>query len=185
MQQVMEISSKHELLNLVVSLLGISAARLRIAEEVGVLLVRRLGELRVRPEIRGQVGVGLRDGLEGSLDEVTASLRLSARLGVGIEVTSSDEELLRGLGRNETSTLRGRDDAEGDGTALSGDLARHGVRSAEARTPPASADRDKRELGIDESTADSVGNLTADLLSDTDVSLLLSNKRKRTWKQNE
>jgi hypothetical protein len=73
---------------LIVLLLGVGASSLGIAQVVGELLVRMLGELRLVPEIRRQVGVSLRDGPELGLHEVTTGLGLTARLGVAIR----DEE---------------------------------------------------------------------------------------------
>jgi hypothetical protein len=91
-------------------------------KEVSVFLVRGLGETGLLPQIRGEVGIGLTDGKEGSLHEVAHGLRASLGLGVHIVYSCELEYLLGHLGGDDTGTARGWHKAHGHGTALAGHL---------------------------------------------------------------
>jgi hypothetical protein len=71
------------LVDLLLELLHLSFGLLD-GQEVGVLLERGLAKTGLLPEIWGQIGVGLADGEEGSLHEVTHGLR--ATLGLGVHI---------------------------------------------------------------------------------------------------
>lgn len=93
-------------------------------EEVGVLLEGGLGESALSPEIGGQVSVGVADGEEGSLHEVTHSLGASLGLGVHIMDTSELEDLLGHAGSDDSGTTGSWYKTDSHGTALSSDLSK-------------------------------------------------------------
>jgi len=68
--------------------LGLGLALAGLGQMVSVLLVGRLGEDGLLPHVRGQVAVGLADGLEGGLGEVAKGGGLPAGAGVAILDTS-------------------------------------------------------------------------------------------------
>ena len=85
---------------------------------IGKLLVRRLGEDSLLPEVRRQVGVGTSDGSISCLGEV--SERSGATLGGGIAIlySSHGQQLLGDRGRDNASTTRRWDEPHQNRTAL-------------------------------------------------------------------
>merc|ERR1719376_1342482 len=65
-----------------------------LAQVVGVLLVGSGLKGFLLPQVRGQVAVGLGDGVEGCLCEVSEGGGLSAGAGVAILQTGHTQELL-------------------------------------------------------------------------------------------
>ena len=148
---------------------------LGLGKEVGVLLVRRHGELGLGPKVGGQVAVGVTNGSEGSLDKVAQGAGGTESLGVAVSDTSELEKLLGDGGSNDTGTTGGRDQAGDGGTALSGDLAGNGVGLVQNGTPVSATDGDDRELGEDDGTTDGSGNLLGALDTETDVAVGVTN----------
>jgi hypothetical protein len=85
-----------------------------LGKEVGPLLVRRLGESGLGPEVRGQEAVGASDGLETGLQEVTLGLGATTGGGVAVINTSEGQETLGNGGSDNTGTTGSRDDTAGD-----------------------------------------------------------------------
>ena len=135
----------------------------------------RDGEGAVVPEVRGQVTVGLGDGLEGSLDEVTQSPGGTARGGVDILNTGELQQLLGDTSGNKTSTTGGGDETDRDGTALSGDLHGDGMGGTEVVTPVSTTDGDDGQLGEDDGSTDGSGNLLGALDTKTAVTVGVTN----------
>lgn len=92
------------------------------SQKVGELLEGALDELALSPEIRSQISVGLLDGEEGGLHEVTHSLGASSGLGVNVLNTGELQDLLGGTGSNDTSTSGSGHKSYRDGTALASNL---------------------------------------------------------------
>lgn len=148
---------------------------LGLGEEVGVLLVGRHGELGLGPEVRGQVAVGVANGSEGGLDKVAQGAGGTESLGVAVSDTSELEKLLGGGGSDNAGTAGSRDQTGDGGTALAGDLAGNGVGLVHDGTPVTATDGDDRELGKDDGTADSGGDLLGALDTETDVAVGVTN----------
>lgn len=87
-----------------------------------MLLEGGLAKAGLLPQVRGEIGVGLTDGKESSLHEVTHGLGSTLSLGVDVMDTSELEHLLGDLGGNDTSSARGGDKTHDDGTAFSSHL---------------------------------------------------------------
>merc|ERR1711957_1041078 len=117
-------------------------------QEVGEFLVGRLGEDGRGPHVRGEERVGPGDGLEKRPGEVTLGRGLADSVGVAVVDTSHGQELLRDRGADNAGTTRGRDETDGDRTALARELGRNGVRlgalGAEAEVPVVVADSNER-----------------------------------------
>jgi len=162
------------LVDLLLELLHLSFGLLD-GQEVGVLLERGLAKTGLLPEIWGQIGVGLADGEEGSLHEVTHGLRATLGLGVHIIDTSELKHLLGYLGGDDTSSARGRDKAHGHGTALASYLHGHSVWVTDHVTPISTAHGNDRELSEDDSTTNGGGYFLGALYSQANVTIMISN----------
>jgi len=156
-----------------VSLVGVRDD-LGLGEEIRVLLVRGDLEWFIAPQLRRQVSVGLSEGSEDGLDEVTEGTGVSGGGGVAIFNSSHVQQLLGDRGSDEPGTTRSRNQTDTDGTALSGHLARDGVRKTDVLAPESTADRNKGDLGHDDGTADSGGNFSSGLESEANVSLFVT-----------
>ena len=148
---------------------------LGLGKEVGVLLVRRHGELGLGPEVGGQVRVSVTNGSKGGLDKVTQGTGGTESLGVAVSDTSELEKLLGDGGSDDTGTAGGRDQTGDGGTALSGDLAGNGVGLVQDGTPVTATDGDDGQLGEDDGTTDGSGNLLGALDTETDVAVGVTN----------
>eukprot|EP00128_Syssomonas_multiformis_P001105 Colp12_sorted_trinity150504_noHs@353 len=142
-----------------------------LSEEVGPLLVGRLGEDGGLPHVGGQVGVGAGDGSKGGLGEVAEGTSATAGRGVAILNTGHGEHLLGGGGGDDAGTTGGGDQAHTDGTALASDLAGHGVGLADLVTPVSTANGDNGELGKNDGTTDGSGDFLGALNTETDVAI--------------
>lgn len=140
-----------------------------------VLSKWRLEVFGLAPEIWGQVLVCLGKGLVDGLDEVLSSSGMSGGVGVAIIDTSELEELLGDGGSDNTSSTRGWNKLDSDGSALSCDLTWNGMNGTELVSPETSSDWDELELGSDESTLDGDLDFLSNLNSKTDVTVLISN----------
>lgn len=134
-----------------------------------MLLVWRLQEAGGGPQVWRQVAVGVLQGVVYSLDEVTHGTGVATRRGVHIMDAGHAQHTLADWGSDKTSTTWGWDQTDTHGAALAGDLVWHGVWEADAATPVSTAHWHKRELGSDEGTTDSGGNLSGALHAQTDV----------------
>lgn len=150
------------------------ALLLEVLQEVRVLLVGRLLENGLLPQVWRQVAESVRNGVECRFGEVAQSGSLTTRTGPAVLNTSHGQELLWHRRANETSTTRGRDQSHGDRTALASDLARHSVWSADLVTPVASSHRHDRELGEDDGASDGRGDFLGDLDAETDVTVVVT-----------
>lgn len=140
-----------------------------------MLLIRGLGEWHVLPQVGCQVGVGLCDGSESGLGEVTQSAGGSSRRRVAILDTSHLQQLLGDRGGDDASTSWRGDETHLDTAALSGDFARHGVWLADFVTPVTTANRHNRELGQSDGTSNSGCHFLGALYSEADVSVAVTN----------
>lgn len=146
-------------------------------EEVGVLLVRRDGTGLVSlPQIRGEVLECVGDSVEHSVHKVTLSGSLTTRRGITVLNTSKFQNLLGDSTGNKSRTERGGDQSEANGTALTGDLARHGVRFSKGGAPVTETNRDKSELCGTDGTANRGGDLTRALNAETDMTSFITDK---------
>ena len=136
----------------------------------GVLLSDSLG-----PQVGGEEGVSLAEGVEDGHDEVTTSAGLTLGSGVDVFNTSHLDDSGGDGGGDDTGTLGGGDHADGDGARLAGDLHGDGVRSTDHVTPVTTADGDDVELGGDDSGADGSGDFLAGTGTDTDVTVTITN----------
>ena len=146
-----------------------------LLKPVGELLVGRLLEDGLLPQVGGQVGVGGGDGSVGSLGKVTKSTGGATSAGVAILNTGHLQQLLGNRGGHDTGTAGGGDQSHPDGAALASDLARHGVRLANLVTPEPTPDGDDGELGQDDGATDGGGNLLGALHTETNVTVVISN----------
>ena len=136
----------------------------------GVLLGDSFG-----PQVRGEEGVGLAEGVEDSHDEVTTSTGLTLGSGVDVFNTSHLDDSGGDGSGDDTGTLGGGDQADGDGTRLAGDLHGDGVRSTEHVTPVTTADGGDVELGGDDGGADGGGDFLTGTRTNTDVTVTITN----------
>jgi len=146
-----------------------------LGEEVGVLLVGRLLEHGLLPQVGSEERVGLADGSIGSLGEVSKGSSGATSRGVAILNTSHHQQLLGDGGRNDASTTGGRDQSHPDGSALSGHLRGNGVGFTDLVTPESSPDGNDGELGEGDGTTDGSGHLLAALNAKTNVSVVVTN----------
>merc|ERR1719367_140044 len=157
-------------------LLFLSADRaVVLLQVVRVLLVRRLLEEGLLPQVRGQVGVGLGDGGVRGLGEV--SKRASGALGRGVTIldTSHLQELLGDGGRHNTGSARRRDEPHPDGATLASHLGGDGVGLAELVAPETPPHWDDRQLGEDDGSPDGSGHLLGALDSQPDMAVVVPN----------
>jgi len=150
----------------------------RLGQVVAELLVGRLDENGLLPQVGSQVGVGLGNSSVGSLGEVSKGSGRATGRGVAIFDTGHLQQLLGDGGRDDASTTWGGDQTHPDRTALAGDLARHGVGLANLVTPEAPPDGQDGQLGQDDGAADSGGHLLGALDAKTDVAVVVANGHK-------
>mmetsp|Transcript_14999 Transcript_14999/g.41739 ORF Transcript_14999/g.41739 Transcript_14999/m.41739 type:complete len:314 (-) Transcript_14999:40-981(-) len=149
-----------------------------LGQKVGVLLEWKRKERILLPELGTEVSVGRSQGVVNGLDEVSHGSGVSGRAGVAVGDTGHAHELLSGGRRNQSGTARGGNETDRNGTALSGDLAGHGVGKAGGTSPVSSSDGNNVELGGGDGTANGGGNLGGALDSETDVSVGITNCHK-------
>jgi hypothetical protein len=129
-------------------------------QEVGELLVGALDELGLGPQIRGEVGVGVADGLEGGLGKVAHGGGLALGGGVAVLNAGHAEQLLGNTSSDNAGTARSGHQAHQHRAALASDLDGHGVGSTDLVAPVAAAHRDQRQLGLANGATDGGGDLT-------------------------
>lgn len=142
-----------------------------LSEEIGVLLLRSRSQVVRSPQVGGQETGGLGKGVVHGHGQVTSGTGVTSGGGVNILDTSHGQQLLGDEGSDNAGTTRSRDKSASDGSALSGDLARHGVRSTRVEAPVSTADRDKVHLGVDDTTTDGSGNLLGSFDTKSNVAI--------------
>ena len=152
-----------------------------LGEIISELLVRRLLEDGLLPQVWCQVGVCGSHGSVSGLSEVAQSAGGSPGAGVAVLNTRHLQQLLGHGGRHDASTAGCGDQSHPHGAALAGDLAGHCVGFADLVTPEASSDGNNGELGQDDGSSDGSGHLLGALHTKTDVAVVVSN----SWKENK
>jgi len=94
------------------------------------------------PEIGSEETVGSGNGSVSGLDEVTHSGSVSSGLGVAILNTSELKHTLASGGSDDTSSSGTGDHGDGNGTSLTGNLARYGVGLSKLVTPVSTTNGD-------------------------------------------
>jgi hypothetical protein len=140
-----------------------------------VLNEGRLDELSARPQVGGEEGVGLLEGLEDGAAEVLLGLGLTSAAGVNVVDTSELEDLLGHGGSNATSSTRSRDESHIARAALSSHLHGDGVDASDTRAPVATTHGHDVQLGINEGALDGDLDFLGDLDADADMTGAVSN----------
>merc|ERR1740128_1634386 len=145
-----------------------------LRQEVGELLVGRLGEDGLLPEVGGKVAVGLGDGGVGCLGKVSKSS--SGALGGGVAILNSShlEKLLGDGSGDDASSTGSGDESNPNAAALSSHLTGHRVRLAQLSSPEAAPHGHNGELGHDDGAADGGGDLLAALHAEPDVAVVVA-----------
>jgi len=151
---------------------------LLLSQEVSELVVRSLGESGLSPELRRKETVAVTDGSEGGLDKVTKGAGGTTGGGVAIGDTSKGKDLLGSGGGDNTGTTGSRDQTRDGRTALASELAGNSVRLTKGRSPVTTTDRDDRELGKDDGTANSSSNFLGALDTETNVAVAITDNNK-------
>lgn len=145
-----------------------------LGQIVRELLVRRLPQCLIVPEIWGKVRVSLGDGCVRSLGEVTKGARRASGRCVAVLDTSHLQQFL-GHGRGDDARAsRRRNQAHLDGPTLAGNFAGDGVRIADLVSPVATTYRHDRELGQDDGATDGSGYFLGALHTQADVTLVVT-----------
>ena len=131
-----------------------------LLKPVGELLVRRLLEDGLLPQVGGQVGVGGGHGSVGSLGEVSKSTSGATGAGVAVLDTGHLEQLLGDGGGDDACSAGRGDEPHPDGAALACHLGGHGVRLAELVAPEAPPHRHDRQLGQDDGAPEERGQVS-------------------------
>merc|ERR1719458_528389 len=139
-----------------------------------VLLVRRLLEEGLLPQVRGQVGVGLADGGVGGLGEISKCAGGSLGGGVAILDAGHLQQLLGHGGGHDARSARRGDEPHPDGAALASHLSRHGMRLAELVAPEAPPHRHDGQLGEDDGTPDGGSDLLGALDAKSHVAVVVA-----------
>merc|ERR1719483_891382 len=145
-----------------------------LRQEVCELLVGRLGEDSLLPEVGGEVTVGLGNGSVGCLGKVSECS--SGALGRGVAILNSShlEELLGDGSGDDASSTRSRDESHPNAAALASHLAGHSVGLAKLRSPETAPHGNDGELGHDDGAADGGGNFLAALHAEPDVAVVVA-----------
>jgi hypothetical protein len=141
-----------------------------LGKEIGVLLERSGRKGVLLPEIRLKVSVGVTEGVEEGLDEVTHGTGVTTGGGVAIINSSHAQQTLSGGGGHKSSTTGGRDETNTNGSALSSHLGGDGVGKGGLTSPVSTTDRGDVKLGSQDGTTDGGGNLGRALDSKANVS---------------
>jgi hypothetical protein len=151
---------------------------LLLSQEVSELVVRRLGEGGLGPELRAEETIRVTNGSKGSLDKVTKGTGGTTRGGVAVSDTSKGKNLLGGRSSDDTSTTGSRDQTSNGRTALASKLAGNGVGLTKGRTPVSTTNGDDSELSKNDGTANSSGNFLGALDTKTNVAITVTNDNK-------
>jgi len=145
-----------------------------LCQVVAELLVWRLGEHSLLPQVGCQVGVGLGDSGVSGLGEIAESAGRATGRGVTILNTSHLQEFLGDRSRDNAGTAGGGDQTHPNRTTLAGDLARDGVRLADLVTPEAPPDWEDGELGQNDGSTDGSSHLLGALDAKADVTVVVT-----------
>merc|ERR1711878_28362 len=146
-----------------------------LGQPVGELLVGRLLEHGLLPQVGGQVGVGGSHSSIGRLGKVTKGAGGTSGAGVAVLNTGHLQQLLGDGGGHNAGTTGGRDQSHPHGATLARHLAGNGVGLADLVTPEATSDGNNGELSQDDGATDSSGHLLGALHTETHVSVVVSN----------
>ena len=91
-------------------------------EVIGELLIGRLRERHLLPEVRREIGVGLGDRRVRGLGEVAQRARRTPRRGVAVLDAGHLQQLLRDGSGHDAGAAGGRYQPHGDRAALAGYL---------------------------------------------------------------
>merc|ERR1719367_719446 len=149
-----------------------------LGEEVGVLLVGRLLEHGLLPQVGSQEGVGLRDGGISCLSEVSKSSGGTSSRGVAILDTGHLQQLLGHRGGHNAGTTGSGDQTHPNRTTLASHLGWDGVGFTDLITPESPPDWDNGQLSEDNSSSDGGGHLLAALDSQSDVPVVVADGNK-------
>merc|ERR1711902_2563 len=139
-----------------------------LGEVISELLVGRLLEDCLLPQVGGQVGIS-------SLGEVTQGAGGATGRGVAVVNTSHLQQLLGHGGGDDAGSSGSGDEPHPDGAALAGDLAGHSVGATDLVSPEAPPNWDDGELGQDDGATDGSGHLLGALDTETNVAVVISN----------
>merc|ERR1719192_1981632 len=145
-----------------------------LGEVVRELLVGRLLEDGLLPQVGGRVGVSGGHGGVGRLGEVAEGAGGAAGGGVAVVDPRHLQQLLGDGGRDDAGTAGGGDETHPDGAALAGHLAGHGVRPPDLVAPEAAPHGHDGELGEDDGAADGGGHLLGALHTQTHVAVVVT-----------
>jgi len=140
-----------------------------LSEEIGVLLLGRGRQVVGCPEVRGEEGGGLGQGVVDGHRQVTSRAGVTRGGRVDVLHASHREQLLGDEGGHDAGTTRRRDESATHGAALARHLAGHRMRSTRVQTPVATAHRDQVHLGVDDAAANGSGNFLGSLDAQTNV----------------
>ena len=168
---------------------------------VAVLLVRRVIEYGLGPQIGSQVRVRLSNGSVGclgynikinirslrnyallcKLTKVAQGACATTGCSVAIFNTGHLEKFLRNGGRDDASSSGAWNETHQDGTALACNLARDGVGFTDLVTPVTTTNWNDRELGQNNGTTNSSGNFFWTLDSQTNMTIVITNSCWWNW----
>ena len=120
-------------------------------------LIWRLGEHCLFPEVRGEITVGLGNGIKSGLDEVAQGGGAAPGRSVAVVNAGHQQQLLGHSGGEDASASGGRDEAPQHGAAAASHLARNRVGLADLVPPVASSHGDNGQLGQDDGPTDGSG----------------------------
>lgn len=132
-------------------------------------------EVGLLPEIGGEESVGLGESVEGGSGEVLYGLGLATGAGEHITDTSELEDLFGGGGTDDSSSTGSGDQTDGARSALSSDLAGHGMWLSNFVSPVASADGDEVALGDRDAASNGKLDFLGELDTDTNVAIVVTN----------
>ena len=149
---------------------------------VSEFLIWRLGEHRLFPEVRGEVTVGLGNGIKSGLSEVAQGGGAAPGRSVAVVDGGHHQQLLGHRGGDDASASGGRDEVQQHGTTVASHLARNHVGLADLVPPVASSHGDDGQLGQNDGPTDGSGYFLGALDPQTDMSIVIPNSNKRLQK---
>ena len=114
---------------------------------VSKFLVWRLGEHCLFPEVRGEITVGLGNGIKSGLGEVAQGSGAAPGRSVAVGDTGHHQQLLGNRGGDDANASGARDEVHQHRAAVASHLARNRVGLADLVPPVASSHGDDGQLG--------------------------------------
>lgn len=143
--------------------------------------VQKVGVLGLLlPEVRSKIAVGVADGNESGLQGVLNGTGGTSGRGESILDTGELQESLDGGGCNDALTARSRDEADEDGTALTGDLGGQSVRLTDLGTPVTTTNGDNAELSDVDGSTNGRSDFLGGLDTETYVTVTVTDKDNST-----